>query len=144
MNAHSLHDLEEVTAEPATKSSMRASSTKTKADPTMLNYVLHGQATVDAGTIFWTWRRLLTRELFDTEGIWIPTRLVTMQGTLFCFFIVLSLILSVITNWLSDQAAEAQETINPDLPDWVLRYVSAEIQKLFDFVYLISVNILSI
>jgi hypothetical protein len=52
-----------------------------------------------------------------------PDTLIIIQGVIFCFFIVLSLILTVITDRLVDEAAKAEKEIDQKLPEWVLRQV---------------------
>ena len=129
MHAHRLHDLEDVTDEDSksetksTNSKRKSAAIKTSTDQTMLNYVLIRQTPEDVGGMFWTWRMLLTQRLFDTEGIWLPTRLVVVQGTLFIFFIIMALVLNAVTNIVAQQALNAEANMDPTLPDWVQKYV---------------------
>ena len=87
----------------------------------MLNYILRGEQFEDAGGIFWTWKRILSGQLFDTEGIWLPTRLIVFQGVQFVVSVVMIFIFFTVTKWAADEAEEAQANLDPDLPDWVKR-----------------------
>jgi len=88
----------------------------------MLNYVLRGEQLENAGGIFWTWKHVLSRELFDTEGIWLPTRLIVFQGAQVGVGAVLVFIFFQVTYWAAEQAVEWQNNLDPDLPDWVKEY----------------------
>ena len=87
----------------------------------MLNYILRGEQFEDAGGIFWTWKRILSGQLFDTEGIWLPTRLIVFQGVQFVVSVIMIYIFFTVTKFAADQAEDAQAKLDPDLPDWVKR-----------------------
>jgi hypothetical protein len=40
-------------------------------DNTMLNFVLHGERREAVASVLWTWKMLLTRRLFNSEGVWV-------------------------------------------------------------------------
>jgi hypothetical protein len=119
LNAHSLHDV--VKSHQTESSVVSNRSTKTIADKPMLNYILKGSRLEDSGGIFWTWRLIFSGEFFDTEGIWIPTRLLVIQLIQLVVTVVLSLIFLYITEYAADEAAAAQEGLpeDDDLPSWV-------------------------
>lgn len=44
-----------------------------------MNFVLYGNRMEKCGGILDVWRKAFNRSLFDTEGIWLPTRFITFQ-----------------------------------------------------------------
>jgi hypothetical protein len=122
LNAHSLHNFDD-------RGRYGVSSTKTvgarsSIDHVSLQYILRGKTVDDSGGIFWSWRQFVTGRLFDTEGIWLPSRLMVIQGVLLGLSIVLGLILLRATKYAADEAEKKfQETRDQDLPDWVMKYV---------------------
>jgi len=87
----------------------------------MLNYVLRGEQLENAGGLFWTWKRVFSGELFHTEGIWLPTRLIVFQGAQVVVGVCLSLIFFKVTSLTAERAKRAQDDLDPDLPDWAKR-----------------------
>ena len=66
------------------------------------NFVLFGEREVACGGLFWTWRKMFDRSLFDTEGVWLHSRLFVGQASqliisvfLIGFFFAVSLLSSV-------------------------------------------------
>jgi hypothetical protein len=92
---------------------------QTQKDQAMLNYVLHGQKYETTGGLIWTWRQIFSRQLFDTEGIWFPSRVVVFQGAQLLIAIVLAIFLGWVTMFAADQAEKAEDSLAPDLPSWV-------------------------
>jgi len=115
LNAHSLH------ADDALPpvDSVGPDTYKPLMDQTMLNYVLRGEQIEDAGGILWTWKRILSGKLSDTEGIWLPTRLLVFQGVQFVTGIVLVGMVFAITAIAANRAEGFRDDLDPDLPDWV-------------------------
>lgn len=62
LNAHSLH--------PAAQADEKGNFQQ-KADRAMFNYVVTGAKTENVATFLWTFKMILSRKLFNTEGIWI-------------------------------------------------------------------------
>ena len=126
-NAHSLHDGLEATkdcgvstralrsVEQATSGSVGSLSA---ADKTLLNFVLKGQTVEQVGGFQWTWKMIFSGALFDTEGIWLPTRLLVFQGGQVLGFGVVSMVIWIGSRGVADLAAEAQKTLPDDLPSW--------------------------
>jgi hypothetical protein len=98
-------------------------SVQSTANQAMRNFVLHGERSELAGSALWTWRRLLNGSLFHTEGIWINTRLVTIQVAQFLVGIVVSIVLLVSVERIAAGAEEARADLTPDLPQWVIDIV---------------------
>lgn len=86
----------------------------------MLQFTLRGRQFEDAGGIVWTWKLLWSGKLFDTEGIWLPTRLLVFQAAQFASAIVLIFIVFNFTKWMTDLAGEFHDDLDPTLPDWVI------------------------
>lgn len=61
---------------------------------------------------------LLNGKLFNTEGIWLPTRLIVFQVIQILMAILLSFIFLKITERAVSEAARAQENLDPSLPRW--------------------------
>jgi hypothetical protein len=121
MNAHSLHQpgtSRRISAKPRARMSVSAAT-----DQTMLNFVLRGQREENAGGFLWTFRLVFSGELFDTEGIWLPTRLLVFQGAQVVIAAFLSFGFIYITKESIKSAEEAQADLDDDLPGWVLAIV---------------------
>lgn len=88
--------------------------------------MLRGQQKVETGGIVWAYRLVLNGKLFDTEGVWLPTRLITFQcaQVLIAAFLVFAFVL--ITQTAANEAEKAQGSAeNQDLPQvgaWDCRY----------------------
>ena len=124
-NAHGLHDLDgkSCSSSGSQRLSSKSGPSNPTVDRTMLNYVLNGQRIETVGGLRWTWSLVLSGELFDTEGIWLPTRLVVFQGAQILICSVLALIYYVTIEIIADYADEAQDTLPDDLPQWAREYV---------------------
>lgn len=92
-------------------------------DQTMLNFVLRGAQHEYVGGLLWTFRILFTGKLFDTEGIWLPTRLIVFQVAQVLTGIVLIGFFFNVTSYAVIKAETAQQNLDPNLPSWVKRYV---------------------
>jgi hypothetical protein len=112
-NAHVLHP----SATEDDEKDIKSSST----DKTMLNFVLNGESQEKVCTFAWTWKRLLSRRLFDTEGIWIMTRLVTAQVAMLLLMLVITFGAIRTIIYIADEADRATEELNQrsDLPQWI-------------------------
>lgn len=90
-------------------------------DRTMLNFVLKGDSEEKVCTFSWTFKMLFTRKLFDTEGVWIMTRLVVAQVAMFILILVTTLSVYQFIIAAADEADRATEEINQrsDLPQWI-------------------------
>lgn len=75
INAYSLHITELFGLDNAVLCQERKRSLRTS-EQAVRNYVLHEEDSVGAGGLIWTWVRVLNGSLFDTEGIWLHTRLI--------------------------------------------------------------------
>jgi hypothetical protein len=120
VNAHSLHQVD-----TAPDKSVRASiGDSSFAARTMLNYVLKGQQKEKIGGIVWTFGQVFSGRLFDTEGIWLPTRLIVFQGAQVIIAAFLGFAFIFITITAADMADEAQGTLDDyDMPQWAIDIV---------------------
>lgn len=122
LNACDMHSCDEVSDSSAVlpnTSFALSIANRPAIDRTMLNYVLRGQRLEDVGGLFWSWKQIFTGRLFDTEGIWLPTRLVVFQGAQIVITIILSLILLAVSKIAADEAEKARAGLDPTLPQWV-------------------------
>jgi hypothetical protein len=123
LNAHELHSrIDEQSSRSSTLSRRGVSSSMSSSsasDQTMLNFVLKGQKMESAGGFIWTWRLLLSGALFDTEGIWLPTRLFVFQGAQTLTAGVGGFLFVLGTRAAAKAAEDAQaELLTDDTPDW--------------------------
>jgi hypothetical protein len=116
-NSSELHQLDHADA------LISGSGYRTAANQAMRNFVLHGERSELAGSALWTWRRLLNGSLFHTEGIWINTRLITIQVAQFLVGTIFSIVMLVSVERIAGEAEEARAALTPDLPQWVLDIV---------------------
>jgi hypothetical protein len=121
LNAHNLHNFDDLDHHEV--SSIKTVGARSSIDQVSLQYILKGKTVDDSGGMLWSWRQFLTGRLFDTEGIWLPSRLIVIQGVLLGISIVLGLILLGVTEYAADEADKAQESLDQDLPTWVVQYV---------------------
>jgi hypothetical protein len=89
----------------------------------MLNYVLRGQRTVNTESIMTTFMKIYSGELFDTEGIWLPTRLLVFQSAQVLIATFLSYAFFLQTAEAAKAAGEAQDDLDPNLPTWAKQLV---------------------
>jgi hypothetical protein len=126
LNACDMHSsddgLDSAAVLPATSFALSITN-RPAVDRTMLNYVLRGQKLEDAGGLLWAWKQIFTGHFFDTEGIWLPTRLVVFQLAQVVITILLSLILIAVSKIAADEAEKARAGLDPSLPQWVLDIV---------------------
>ena len=88
-------------------------------DVVMKNFVLYGNQQEKAGGILWTWKRILTRTIFEEEGIWISTRLVIIQTGQIIVSAIFIGVLIARTPVLADNAQRARDKLPPNVPQWV-------------------------
>ena len=115
LNAQSIHS--DDTLRPVSTSSTERTN-KTAVDQTMLNFVLRGKQTEVAGGFLWTWKRLWSGNLFDTEGLWFPTRFLVFQAGQVAAGIAIIFILFSATEVAASEARRFQAELDPSLPDW--------------------------
>lgn len=107
-NAHSLHPEGRATRSKSVLSSLRGSSSS---DQTMLNYVLNGERQEDCGGLVWTWKKIFTTELFDTEGVWINSRIWVFQTAQFILGLSVSGTAFYLTEYIADLADDATQEL---------------------------------
>jgi hypothetical protein len=114
-NAYKLHH---PISEEEKKTSFR---TETEAEATFRNFVLYGEEKEDCASFFWTWKQIWTGRLFDTDGIWIPTRVLIFQTAQVAFGLFLSTTYYIGVEYVADVADQAVEDLPESdiIPDWV-------------------------
>jgi len=80
---------------------------KAKSDAVFQNFTLRGERYETAGSLIWAWKHLLNRDLFDVEGIWLPSRLSVFQFGMAIIGVAFSFALFRIIEPLADLADQA-------------------------------------
>lgn len=119
-NANLLHEPIDVSVDRATLA-VPSSLKNVHEEPTFQNFVLYGENKVPAGSFGWTWQRIISGRLFDTEGIWLPTRILVFQAGQAIFGLFLGYGAFVSVGYIADKAqAEHDSLPESDLiPQWV-------------------------
>lgn len=108
-----------VTEEDALFENLRDS----QSDPSFQNFLLHGEDRVTCGNIFWTWKRIISGEMFDHDGIWFPARLWIFQFGQIVIAVIVIFALIQFMDAAKKAADEAQDGLGEGLPDWVYQIV---------------------
>ena len=96
---------------------------KSQSDTVFQNFTLKGERRVEEGNLFWVWKRIFTGELFDTEGIWLPSRLLIFQFGQMIISVFVLFFIFILVERAAEQADKARDDLNPDLPDWFVDFV---------------------
>lgn len=88
-------------------------------DLTFGNFLLYGESLTPTGSFVWSWRQILSGRLFDTEGIWLPSRLVVFQVAQVLFAIVFTVFAYWSVENIAAEADESRETLPENLPQWI-------------------------
>jgi hypothetical protein len=120
-NANFLHEPIDASADRATLAIPSSLNKNVHEDPTFHNFVLYGENKVPAGSFRWTWQRIRSGRLFDTEGIWLPTRILVFQAgqALFGIFVAYAAFVTVGYNAKKAQAAHDSLPDDEIIPQWV-------------------------
>jgi len=89
----------------------------------MHNYMLDEDRTEIVGGIVWTWWRILNGSIFDTEGIWICTRLIISHVAQLILIIVLSFVMLKSVTQIGDKAQASRDELPDNTPQWVKDFV---------------------
>lgn len=93
-------------------------------DEAMANYLLRGERyEPECGGMFWTWKRVLSGALFDEEGVWICSRLVTIQTAQLFLFAFVTYSGFLLVGEASIRAEKARAELEPGYPQWVFDFV---------------------
>lgn len=124
-NAMSMHDTSDGRTEFLSGSAVadhvtasRFSLSNANADAVMLNYVMNGQTLEPVGGFVWTWKQVLSGQLFEREGIWLPTRMIVFQLAQLLIACMLLLVYLNLTQYAANKAAEAHSQLPDNLPQW--------------------------
>jgi hypothetical protein len=100
---------------------------KSRSDDVFNNYMVKGEDKVVEGNIAWVWKRILTGELFDTEGIWLPSRLLILQFGQIVIYLFFILLLFPTVERVAQAADQATPVIDQDLahklPQWFIDFL---------------------
>ncbi|GKY96209.1 hypothetical protein MPSEU_000580800 [Mayamaea pseudoterrestris] len=116
-------------------------------DKTMLNFVLRGCGDEPAGGFLWTAKKIYSRQLFDTEGLWIPTRILVFQTAQVVLGILLGFGSFTFTERLAQYCEDKRIELAPETPDWVMQLIPTRqnIETAFypaDFVVIVVIVLL--
>lgn len=117
-NAISVHSIDTEAALRGTPQQLHTQQTAVDTS-TMRNFILHGERYELAGGTMWTWLRILDGSLFDTEGIWLNTRLIVLQMAQVIVAVVFSYLLFLGVGMLAESAGNARDDLKPEFPNWV-------------------------
>lgn len=121
INAHILHS--DDASKFFKKEEEMAEKAKKQQDTAMKNFVLYGRQNENAGGFLWTWRRLLSRSLFEEEGLWIHSRLYVIQfGQIVFSGLFVGILIAQIPFFARD-AQRAHDTLPDGVPQWVVDFV---------------------
>ena len=138
VNARDMHGPAQATEEAQTQGAQPSNKNKEnnslldmkQSDAVFQNFTLRGERTVKAGSLLWTWQRILTGDLFEDEGIWLPSRLLIFQVGQVFFAVFISVALFALVEVTADEADKATREITFKMkytdtyyPDWVLDIV---------------------
>lgn len=92
---------------------------KTPSDEVFQAYVLHGEGRERCASWSWVLKKLLSKELFQEEGIWLPSRIWIFQAIQ---IVVLSLYIILINIFIENaikRVSDARAELPEGLPSWV-------------------------
>jgi hypothetical protein len=92
---------------------------KLPTDQVFQTYVMDGETHVPCGSWPWVFRRLVSRELFEVEGIWLPSRLWIFQIMQCAVFALLFILGRLLIQYAIESANDATDQLQEGLPGWV-------------------------
>lgn len=127
-NAHEMHALDagalgSIPLANSVTGSSKRSSLDTVTDRTLREFLLRSERKEVACGLFWTWRRILDGSLFNTEGIWINTRLIVMQAVQVILAAFVSTILFENIEEVADKTQKERDSMHPSSPQWAKDFV---------------------
>ena len=103
---------------------------KSQSDPVFQAYVLHGEDKEECASWAWVIRGFISRDLFDVEGIWIPSRVWVFQVMQMVVLVLFCIAIRTLINASTQAAAEAKAELPEGLPDWIYGKYSTHSDKL--------------
>jgi hypothetical protein len=92
---------------------------KTNTDPVFQTYVLHGEGREPCGSLLWVVRSLLSKHLFEEEGIWLPARLWVFQCIQIVVLVIYIILSEVAIGKAVVNAEDATNELPEGLPSWI-------------------------
>ena len=132
LNAHTLHRMqggEQLYVSPARGHQRRfRDGDRLDQKEAIRNFVLYGEQSEEAGGFVWTWKRILDGTLYNTEGIWINTRLIVVQSIQLTIAFLLTNLLFQMNKVIQREASRAREELQQieNLPAWVLDIIPTD------------------
>jgi hypothetical protein len=92
---------------------------KSQNDPVFQAYVLHGEEREECASFAWVIRGFISGDLFDVEGIWIPSRVWVFQIMQMVILILFCIGLRILISKAIQSAVETRAELPEGLPAWI-------------------------
>jgi hypothetical protein len=96
---------------------------KAQTDPVFQTYVLNGEGREMCASWSWVFTRLLSKDLFEDEGIWLPSRVWTFQCMQIVIFALYCVLIRTVIQRIMVLADEATAELPDGLPSWIYSLV---------------------
>ncbi len=103
--------------------SSRKSDRKTSPNPALQAYILYGESRESCASWSWVFKGIISKKLFEEEGIWIPSRLWTVQ----VMQVVILSIYSILLELAIDRAIYEADTTTSELPEGLPEWIYSKI-----------------
>jgi hypothetical protein len=124
MMMSSAREMHRDVAQPDAGQSKDLSSSKkfdlqTHTDPVFQTYVLQGEGREPCGSWLWVVKTILSKELFEKEGIWLPSRLWVFQSIQIVVLVLYIILSQVLIEKAVLNADDATSELPEGLPSWI-------------------------
>jgi hypothetical protein len=92
---------------------------QTHTDPVFQTYVLQGEGRETCGSWLWVVKTILSKELFEKEGIWLPSRLWVFQSIQIVVLVLYVILSQVLIEKAVLNADDATAELPEGLPFWI-------------------------
>ncbi|KAG7345144.1 hypothetical protein IV203_032675 [Nitzschia inconspicua] len=99
--------------------SRKVDDRKRYSDSVFQTYVLHGEGREACASWSWVFRKLLSRGLFEEEGIWIPSRIWVFQSIQIVFLVLYIILVNIFIETAMANANDVAAELPDNLPQWV-------------------------
>jgi hypothetical protein len=90
-----------------------------QSDPVFQTYVLHGEKREECASWAWVIRGFISGDLFDFEGIWIPSRVWVFQVMQTVIIVLYFFAVKILIKTAMKNADEASAELPDGLPEWI-------------------------
>lgn len=92
---------------------------KTKSDPVFQTYVLQGEGREPCASWSWVLQNLLSKQLFEEEGVWLPSRVWVFQCIQIVVLVLYIILANLTISTLIVNADESTTELPDGLPSWI-------------------------